>query len=261
MIQNFFLLRELTRRDFQARYAGSMLGLLWSFFQPVWQLLLFTFVFATVLQIPLTGQRTDNFAIFLFCGLLPWGAFQEGVQRSATAITDNANLVSKVSFPSHLLVMATVLTALAHEVVAGLVFLVILAVTGNLGWQGLPLLLLVVPIQVALTLGLALALAAIHVFFRDTAQLLGMIFMGWFYATPIVYPLSMVPEKYVPWIQLNPLTTLVTLYRKALLPAEEGAPVFDLGWETAVLAAFAFGVLLLGGWLFHRLRPAFVDEV
>jgi ABC-type polysaccharide/polyol phosphate export permease len=258
--QRLFLLRELAKRDFQARYAGSMLGLVWSFFQPIWQLLLFTFVFATVLKIPMTGQRTDNFAIFLFCGLLPWTAFQEGVQRSTTAITDNAALVSKLSFPSQLLVVAVVLTALVHEVVAGVVFVAILAVTGHLGWGGLPWLLLAVPIQLALTLGLALALSAVHVFFRDVAQLLGMLFMGWFYATPIVYPLNMVPAPYDRWLAINPLTTLVDLYRAALL--SDGSPQAAGSIAAiAILAAVALTVLVVGWWIFDRLRPAFVDEV
>ncbi len=261
MIQNLFLLRELAKRDFQARYAGSVLGLLWSFFQPIWQLILFTFVFATVLKIPLTGQRTDSFAIFLFCGLLPWTAFQEGVQRSATAVTDNANLVSKLNFPSQLLVLSVVLTALLHEAVAAVVFAAILLVTGNLGWSGLPLLLLAVPIQLALTVGLALALSAIHVFFRDTAQIVGMVFMGWFYATPIVYPMSLAPHPYDRLLALNPMTTLVTLYRMALLPQGQGAGFASIAAQTAVLAVLSLAVLAAGWWIFKRLSPAFVDEV
>jgi len=261
MIQNLFLLRELAKRDFQARYAGSVLGLLWSFFQPIWQLILFTFVFATVLKIPLTGQRTDSFAIFLFCGLLPWAAFQEGVQRSATVITENANLVSKLNFPSQLLVLSVVLTALLHEAVAALVFAAILLATGNLGWHGLPLLLLAVPIQLALTTGLALALSAFHVFFRDTAQLVGMVFMGWFYVTPIVYPISLAPAPYDRLLALNPMTTLVTLYRMALLPRRHGAGFSEIALQTAVLAFLSLAVLAAGWWVFKRLRPAFVDEV
>src|SRR5512134_557450 len=91
-----FLLSELVRRDFQARYAGSALGFLWSFAQPLWQLLLFTFVFAGILRVELAGERTDSFALFLFCGLLPFMAVSEGITRAATAITDNATLVKKL---------------------------------------------------------------------------------------------------------------------------------------------------------------------
>lgn len=265
MRQSFFLLRELVKRDFQGRYAGSLLGLLWSFVQPLWLLLLYTFVFSTVMKVPLHGERTENFAIFLFCGLLPWTAIHEGVLRSTTAVTDNAALVKKLSFPSQILVLAVVLAALLHEAIAFAVFLLILAVTGELAWTSLPLLLLALPLQVALTLGLGLLLASVHVFFRDTAQVLGMLFTGWFFLTPIVYPLSLVSEGYS-WrgmelplrglIQLNPLTALVGLYRQALLGA---SPPATSGLVS--LAAGACGALLLGGWLFRRWRPAFVDEI
>ena len=96
--KRWFLLREMVRRDFAARFAGSALGLVWALVQPLWQLVLFTFVFSVILRVPLTGERTPHFAIFLFCGLLPWLAVHESLLRSATAINDNANLVKKLTF-------------------------------------------------------------------------------------------------------------------------------------------------------------------
>lgn len=258
MRRYFFLLRELVKRDFQGRYAGSLLGLVWSFLQPVWLLLLFTFVFSTVMavKIPAADGGTGSFAAFLFSGLLPWMALQEGVSRSSTAITDNSSLVKKLRFPSEVLVLAVVLAALLHEAIAGAVFLGLLATTGELSAGGLPLLLLAVPLQVALTLGLGLLLGSVHVFFRDTAQLLGMVFTGWFYLTPIVYPMTYVPERLQGWVRLNPLTALVELYRQALLG---GRPALVPG--TASLAVVSAVVLCAGLWLFSRLKPAFVDEI
>jgi lipopolysaccharide transport system permease protein len=254
--QNLFLLREFIRRDFKGRYAGSMLGFLWSFLQPLWNLLLFTFIFSVVLKISPIGERTDNFAIFLFCGLLPWTALQEGVMRASTAITDNSSLVKKVSFPSELLVLSVVGAALLHEAIAGGLFLVVLAAVGEFAWRGLPLLLLAIPIQVALTAGLGLLLASINVFFRDTAQVLGMVFMGWFYLTPIVYPAALLPERFRPWIDLNPAATLVALYRQALLG---GGLVPPDG--TFRLAVISLVLLAAGMVLFRRLRVAFADEI
>ena len=256
MRQRLFLLRELVRRDFQARYAGSLLGFVWSFVQPLWMLLLFTFVFATVMKISLVGERTENFGIFLFCGLLPWTALHEGIQRSAVSITDNANVVKKLRFPSELLVLAVVLTALLHEVIAAAVFLLVLLVMGEIGWGGLPMLLLILPVQVALTLGLGLGLGALHVFFRDIGQILGLVLMGWFYFTPIVYPLNLVPDSLQPLIELNPLTALVGLYRQALLGT---SPAWVDGTWTLVAASAV--VLASGLWLFRRLKPGFVDEI
>ena len=123
-------------------------------------------------------------------------AIHEGVLRSSTAITDNANLVKKLSFPAEILVLAVALAALLHEAIALGAFLVVLGFLGELSLRTLPLLAVAVALQLAITLGLGLLVASLHVFFRDTAQLLGMIFNAWFYLTPIVYPLTLVPEPY-----------------------------------------------------------------
>lgn len=256
MRQFLFLLKELVKRDFHGRYAGSALGLVWSLVQPLWLLLLFTFVFDTILKIPLVGQRTDNFAIFLFAGLLPWMAVHEGVTRGATAITDNSPLVKKLTFPAEVLILAAVLGALLHEAIAIGVFAVVLVGLGHLQPGGLPLLLVAVPLQLSLSLGLGLLLAAANVFFRDVAQVLGMVLNAWFYLTPIVYPLTLVPERLQPLILFNPLTALVELYRQALLGG-----TLELPPGTGTLAVFAVVVLGSGAWLFRRLAPSFVDEI
>ena len=253
---HYFLLRELVKRDFQGRYAGSLLGLVWSFLQPLWLLLLFTFVFSTVMKVSPVGTRTESFAAFLFSGLLPWMALQEGISRSSTAITDNSSLVKKLRFPAEILVLAVVVAALLFEAIAGAVFLALLAVTGELNGGGLPVLLVAVPLQLALTLGLGLLLGAVHVFVRDTAQILGLLFTGWFYLTPIVYPLAYVPERLQALVRLNPLTALVELYRQALLGDR---PALVPG--TASLAVTATVLLCAGFWLFNRLKPAFADEI
>jgi ABC-type polysaccharide/polyol phosphate export permease len=251
-----FLLRELVRRDFQARYAGSALGFLWSFALPLWQLLLFTFVFSGILRISLLGERTESFALFLFCGLLPFMAVSEGATRAATAVTDNAPLVKKLRFPVSLLVITVVVTALLHEAIALAVFLVVLALLGEASLSSLGWLLVAVPLQVALTVGIGLLLSAVHVFLRDVAQVLGLLFSAWFYFTPIVYPLDRVPEPFRRWIELNPLTALVDLYRSALLG---GLPAATTG--VVALGVGAAVVLVLGLVTFRRLAPAFADEL
>jgi lipopolysaccharide transport system permease protein len=256
--RHIFLLRELVKRDFQGRYAGSLLGFVWSLVQPLWLIALFTFVFSTVMKISPMGTRTEHFAVFLFGGLLPWTALHEGVLRSSTAITDNASLVKKLRFPAEILVLAVVLAALLHEAIAALVFVGVLLAVGELSVRTLPLLLVAVPLQVGLTLGLGLLVSAVHVFFRDTAQLLSMLFQVWFYLTPIVYPLALVPERFRPWLELNPLTSLVELYRSAFF----GGSVGEAAAQGALPLAVAVFVILSGGlWLFRSLKLAFVDEI
>jgi lipopolysaccharide transport system permease protein len=256
MRHHLFVLRELVKRDFKGRYAGSLLGFFWSFAQPLFMLLLFNFIFSTVMKVRPAGSGTDRFAVFLFSGLLPWMAVQEGVLRASTAVTDNAALVKKLRFPSEVLVLAVVLAALLHEAIAATVFVAGLAATGQLAWQGLPLLVLALPLQVALTLGIGLLASAVHVFFRDTAQVLGMVLTAWFYLTPIVYPLLYVPGRLRSWIELNPLTALVELYRQAFLGGR-----LALVPGTVALALVGAVLLSAGFWLFGRLKPAFVDQI
>lgn len=245
------------KRDFRGRYAGSLLGFFWSFAQPLWLLLLFGFVFSTVMRVPPLGARTDRFAVFLFCGLLPWMAIHEGVLRAASAITDNASLVKKLRFPSEILVAAVVVAALLHEAIAAGIFLLVLSALGEASWRTLPWLLVAIPLQVTLTVGLGLLVSSIHVFFRDTTQILGMGLTAWFYVTPIVYPLGFVPERLRGWIELNPLTGLVELYRLAFLGGVGPLPVKGI----AVLALSALGLAAMGIALFRRLKPEFVDQV
>ena len=254
--QHLFLLREMVKRDFQARYAGSALGFLWSLLQPLWTLLLFTFVFATVLKIRPIGERTDNFAIFLFSGLIAWMAISEALTRATTAITDNAELVKKLRFPAELLIVSIVLGALVHAGIAAVLFLVVLAVVGELQLSGLPLLLVALPLQVAMTIGIGMMLSSVHVLFRDTAQLVSMFLNGWFYFTPIVYSLGFVPDRFRAWIEANPLTPLVGLYRAAFL----GGSLKDAG-DLLPLVLAAVLAATLGYALFQRLETTFADDI
>lgn len=253
-----FLLKELVRRDFQARYAGSVLGFFWSFASPVWQLILFTFVFSKIMgaRLSIELEHTESFGIFLFCGLLPWMAIHEGITRASTAVVDNAGVIKKAQLPLKALVLAPVAGALLHEAIAAGVFLVVLIMVGELGGYGLPLLALALPLQLALTAGLGFLMCTIHTFFRDTAQVLGMLMMGWFYLTPIVYSVHLLPEDVRSWFELNPLLPLVGLYRQALLGDE-------LVWVpgTARLVLIASVILLVGIGLFGRFEKIFVDQV
>jgi lipopolysaccharide transport system permease protein len=164
--------------------------------------------------------------------------------------------VKKLRFPVVLLVVTVVLTALVHEGIALAVFLVVLGVLGEGSVASLGWLLIALPLQVALTVGLGLLLAALHVFLRDVAQVLALLFSAWFYFTPIVYPLSRVPQPYQHWVELNPLTALVDLYRRALLG---GPPSVTPG--LAALAVAAASILVVGILTFRRLAPAFADEL
>ena len=247
---------ELAKRDIRARYIGSSLGIVWAFLQPLLQLILFTFVFSTILKISLAGERGggESFPLFLFAGLLPWMGIQEMAQRSTTVLVDQAALVKKLAFPPHLLVAGTLLSAAVHQALAACVFLVVLGFAGRLAWTALwivPLLAL----QVLFVAGACFLLSALQVFFRDTAQMVGYVLMVLFYGTPIVYPLALVHQDSLRTVlQWNPLTRLVEAFRDVLLRGQ-APPLGDL----ALLALTGAVVTWLGLTVFNRSRAQFAD--
>lgn len=250
-----FLLKEMVVRDVRARYAGSGLGLIWAFAHPVLWMLLYTGVFALVLRVPVEAGFA-SFPEFLMAGLLPFMAIQEGIARSASVLVDNGAMVKKTVFPVETLVLSVVLAAVVNELIALFVFAIYVALIGHLQLYSL---LLVVPallLQILLTFGLGCIAATLTAFVRDTAHAVGILLTVVFYATPIVYPLSMVPERLRPFIEANPLTHLVDLYRRAFTlhaPPDPGS--------IAYLSAFCVLAAVVGAALFSRARPHFADLI
>ncbi len=250
-----FLLKEMVVRDVRSRYAGSGLGLLWAFALPVLWMILYTAVFSLILRVP-AGPGYASFPEFLMAGLLPWMAVSEGISRSASCLIDNSAMVKKTVFPLETLVLSVVLAAVVNEVIAFFVYALYVALLGHLQW---PWILLSVPalfFQILLTFGLGCIAATLTAFLRDTMQAVGIVLTVGFYATPIVYPASLVPARLLPILEINPVTHLVDLYRKAFslhtLP--------DLASVT-FLAVFCLAVAAAGAALFSRARPHFADLI
>jgi ABC-type polysaccharide/polyol phosphate export permease len=243
------------RRDIRARYVTSVMGVWWAVVQPLALLALYTFVFSYVLGLRFGGTASEaGFAVYLFCGMLPWLAFAEGVSRSATVILDQASLIKKVVFPSEILPAYVVTSALVTELVALAVFAAgVSLVDRRLGWP-LLLLPLVVALQFIFTMGLAWALSSLNVFLRDVGQVLGLVMTCWMFLTPVFYPAELVPARARWLLELNPMYHVVQAYRDVVL--ERQPP----GWASlAALTAIALGTFVLGHWLFRRSKHAFVD--
>ena len=251
------LIISLARRELAARYKGSFLGALWAVVTPLAMIAIFTFIFSGIFGARFGANGTTwDYALYLFCGLLPWNAFQEAVQMSSNAIVEQANLVKRVVFPLETLPMAKVLAALAQQLIGTVVLIVAaLLVQGTVHATLLWLPALLLP-QVLLTLGAAWFIAALGVYVRDIVQGVGLALMIWLYLTPIIYPESAVPEKYRAIVNLNPFTPLVRCYRRILL--EGHAPDWaGLGY----FAAFSVLIFLAGYWWFARTRKGFADVI
>lgn len=247
----------LARRELAARYRGSVLGLVWALVTPLVMIGIFTFIFAGIFGARFGADGTAwDYALYLFCGLLPWTAFQESVQLAANVIVVHANLVKRVVFPLETLPVAQTLAALAMQMY-GTVALVAatLVIQRRLHLTLLWLPLLVAP-QLLLTLGASWFVASLGVFVRDTAQGLGLVLMAWMYLTPIIYPESIVPERFRLFLNLNPFTPLIRNYRRILL---EGA---QPDWRgLAYFTAFAIVVFISGYWWFAKTRRNFADVI
>lgn len=249
------LVRLMVKRDLFGRYRGSFAGLLWTVVNPVALLLVYWFVFSVIFQVRFGEDGNPiNFAFYVLAGLLPWMAFSEALIRSNTCILENTNLVKKVIFPLEVLPVNHTLTSCVNSLIGmGILLLLVLAYRGVLHVTVALLPLLLLP-QLLLTIGMAWFLASTGVFVRDTNHFLGLGLTMWMFLTPIVYPISLVPDPLLPILQLNPFTALVVGYRNLLL---EGTLVNADSWT------YLFGVSLaaffLGHYWFERTRKGFPD--
>jgi lipopolysaccharide transport system permease protein len=258
------LIQSLVARELKARYRGSVLGFFWSFFNPLLLLLVYTFVFTVVLP----GGWDENLgprALFLFCGLLPWTWFSSSLIESSNVLISGGNLIKKVMFPAEILPIVSVLSNLVHFLF-GLIILVVFLIYYRAPLQLSELVWFpaVVFVQLLLTLGLALILSAMTVHFRDIKDILANVLTLWFFATPIIYPMSQVtdPGSGTPnWakllINLNPFTHLAISYQEILFyPGPFGH------WKWLIALGIASAILFLFGYfLFDRLRDSFAEEV
>lgn len=245
------------RRDFHARYRASALGGLWAIVNPLAQILVFTAVLAGVMRARLPGvDTTFGYSIFLTAGIISWGLFTETVTRCTGVFVENGNLLKKQSFPRICLPAIVVATALINFVIILALFLAFLALTGQL--PGLPLLGVVplIAIQTILATGLGVLLGVANVFYRDVTPGIAIVLQFWFWLTPIIYPLSIVPPAMQGFIEANPATAIARGYQD----------IFVLNrwpdWPSLAGPALLALVAAMAGFRFFRTRAGdMVDEL
>jgi homopolymeric O-antigen transport system permease protein len=260
------LIQSLVARELKARYRGSVLGFFWSFINPLLLLLVYSFVFSFVMRDDARDPRITPYALFMFCGILPWTWFSASLNEAAGVLISSGNLIKKVLFPAEILPIVTVLANMVHFFFG----LVILA--GFLVWYQRPLNLselavfpLAVFIQLILTTAFALLLSALTVHFRDIRDILANLLTFWFFATPIIYPYFIFEDPlkpgFVPWqatlLKLNPFTHLAITYQEILFFK---GPVGHLKW-LLVLGAASILFFFVCYFVFDRLRDTFAEEV
>jgi ABC-type polysaccharide/polyol phosphate export permease len=247
LFANFFT-RELT-----TRYLGSATGLAWAILHPLALLGVYHFVFTTVFRAGNFDGK--SFLLFVAVALWPWLAAQEALVRATVSLAGYAGLIRKVAFPHEVVVYASVAATVAIHFAGYVVVLAALRATGEpVRFEGL---LLAVPLWIVLAIavtGLALLLSALQVFIRDVEHVLMPVLMITMYLTPILYPLTLVPDGVRPWVAANPFAWLVARLRDALLDGR-----LALQWSDAVALVAALALFAAGHWTFRRLSPHFED--
>jgi lipopolysaccharide transport system permease protein len=249
------LLRSMVRRDLTSRYKGSIIGLAWAIITPVVTIIIFTVIFSGIFGARFGSQEGHlRFALYLFCGFLPWIAFSDGVHRSTTSVTDNVNLVKRVVFPTEALPVNMTLSAIAQQMIGTAVLLAMaLIIERELHPTALLLPALLIP-QFLATVGLGWLMASLGVFIRDMPQFNQLALTAWMYLTPILYPENIIPQKYQWMVDLNPMAPLIRSYRRILLDGK--AP----DWRGLIVTmAFALVCFVFGYWWFERTKKAFAD--
>lgn len=251
------LIVSLVRRDFHIRSARAVWGNLWMVIQAAAMIAIYTVIFSKVMGARLPGsQDAFSYGIYLCSGFVTWFYFVEIVSRCQTVFIDNANLLKTLSFPRAVLPLVVVGTATINFAVVAGIFLIALWLLGS--WPGVHLwaVLPLLAVQVVLAIGLGVLTGTINVFFRDVAQAVAILLQFWFWLTPIVYPVEIVPERILVFLGWNPLAPIVEGYQHIVL---EGALP---AWNTLIYpGSVAAGLAVMAYVAFRSLGSDVVDEL
>jgi ABC-type polysaccharide/polyol phosphate export permease len=250
---------NLTLRELRSKYKRSFLGWAWSMVNPLANMAVYTLVFSLFFRAaPAKGANGLNeYALFLMCGLLAWNFFSNSVIGSIGSLVGNAGLIKKTYFPRALLPAANVGSNLvSHLIEMGLLVAVLV---GFGDWQAaayIPILLVLIAVLAVFALGVGMLFSALNVYFRDIEHFMGIFMLVWFYLTPVIYPINLVPHKYVPFLRANPMTEMADCFRNVLYYAR-----FPHLAALAYFAAWAFALFGIGWTVFKKLEGGLAEEL
>jgi lipopolysaccharide transport system permease protein len=234
------LILNFVIRDLKSRYKGSILGYLWTLLDPLLMMLIYIVIFSVIVRI-----KVESYPIFILTGILPWQFFSNSVSHSMLSLRENSNLMMKIYFPREVFPLSQVASGIIEFTISLLLlipFLFIYHVTPSWRLLSLPLILIV---QIAFVLGASLVLSILVAYLKDIKNVTTAVLRIWFYLTPILYPVSMVPAKYQFFFLLNPMTIVVSLYRWAIL----GSPIPEMGM-VVMGALISLSIFMFGVWFF-----------
>lgn len=245
------------KREFQSKYRNSLLGAAWNVINPLAMILIYTVIFSGVMRAKLPGANsTFAYSVYLCAGLLTWGLFVEIVGRSQNVFLDNANLLKKINFPRLCLPVTILGSAILNFIIIFGLFVAFLIISGNFPGMVFLALLPVLAILIMFAIGLGMTLGVMNVFFRDVGQFFGIFLQFWFWLTPIVYPRSIIPERFQYLLSFNPMASIVGACQTILV--DHRYPSWISLLPCAVLGAV---LCVIGMSLFRRHAGEMVDEL
>ena len=251
-IHYFELIYNLAKKDLKVRYKSATLGFLWTILNPLLMMVALTVVFSMFLRI----KTEFPYSIFVLTGLIPWTFFNLSLSSCTNSITDNCNQIKKVYFPREIIPLSIVLANLVNYLLS-LLILLFLLLFFRIKLTYLVLLVpIIIGVQLLFTIGISLITSSLNVYYRDIRYIVEATLLIWFYATPVFYPISMVPERFRPYYFFNPMAGIIYSYREALLKGV--FPDVYLFLE-AFLASLIF--FFLGYMIFKRIEPVFADFI
>ena len=255
---------SLVKKDLRGRYKGSALGFLWTFLNPLLQLVVYSIVFSTIFR-----NNIEKFYLDLFIGLLPWMFFSSSLTVGSVSVISSKDMVKKIYFPREVLPIAYVTSSFVNMLLCFLVVFIVMIIGGidpnsTFHWTALLYLPIVMIVEYVLALGFAMLASALTVYFRDLEHILGIITMAWMYATPILYDVSMIQNILVEkgmgnlmhLYMLNPMTPIIVAYHQILYYGQ--APDMSTLLSAVVLGLF---FLILGYLVFRKLQRGFAEEL
>ena len=245
------LLTSLVSKEVRVRYRGSVLGFVWTFLNPVLLMCVYALVFSVYLRIEM-----KNYAVFMFCGLIPWLWFASAALEGVTSIVDGAGILTRAMIPAQIFPAVCVFSNMVNFLFSLPMLMIFLIAFGvRLGWA-LTALPVIIAVQLIFTMGFVCTTSALNVQFRDIKHLLANIITLWFFISPILYPMEMIPDKYRALVHYNPMGVLVISYQDIFF--YNRMPRWDI-LGTATL--FSFLTLVIGAWIFNRMRERFAEEI
>jgi len=247
------LIWNFVKRDISSKYVGSLLGIYWSVINPLITLIVYIVVFGVFLKVRLPGTTSIwDFALYFAAGFLPYIAFQNSVMRASGSIVENKNYIKKVPFPSEIFPIYTTISEFVNLLIGLVIYFALFFILKGVPTIFVLLLPLAIFLQVIFTLSLAFCLSSGAVYFRDIPQILGAVFMIWFWVTPIAYTVNLIPEAYQWIVMLNPVYYMLEIYRDAIFYGKFPEPAILIPF-----LVFSVIMLVLGSLFFQKTKRGF----